>query len=82
MSEEKQDLEIVGVQLLEAANIYWEIMRKHGLHGGCIWLTAKDGNMVVFTRGEYREQLLKNITTQYDEGRVFQFGSASHDRTS
>jgi hypothetical protein len=63
-------------RLLEAARAYFKLMQARRLSGGTIWLTDKDGAMVVFTRGEYRERLLRNIETIYDEGRVHQFGVA------
>lgn len=62
--------------LLSAGHAYFKLMNKRGLAGGCIWLTDKDGAMVVFTRGEYRAQLLHNIEMEIDAKRVHQFGTA------
>lgn len=62
--------------LLAAAHAYYKVMQKKRIAGGCIWLTDKDGAMVVFTRGEYRQQLLTNIETEFDAPRVYNFGVA------
>lgn len=70
------ELKASGQALLDAAHSYFNMMRKRGLAGGCIWLTAMDGSMVVFTRGEYREKLLWNIETNLDAKRAFSFGTA------
>lgn len=63
--------------LIAAGQAYFNVMRERGLAGGCVWLTAMDGSMVVFTRGEYRERLLWNIETNLDAKRAYSFGTAS-----
>ena len=70
------ELKASAQALLSAGHAYFNIMRKHGLAGGCIWLTGMDGAMVVFTRGEYREKLLWNIETSLDAKRAVSFGTA------
>lgn len=73
MDDELKD----GAQkLLDAAHAYFNLMRKRGLAGGCIWLTGMDGALVVFTRGEYREKLLWNIESGLDAKRAMSFGTA------
>lgn len=62
--------------LLEAGHAYFNVMRKKGLAGGCIWLTGVGGEMVIFTRGEYRHQLLHNIEMEIDAKRTYSFGTA------
>lgn len=62
--------------LLDAGHAYFNMMRKRGLAGGCIWLTGMDGAMVIFTRGEYRSRLLDNIETHLDAKRAYSFGTA------
>ena len=74
MSELDQEFEASGRALLEAAHTYYNVMRKKGIAGGCIWLCGQDGNMVIFTRGEYRSQLLRNIETELDTKRLYMFG--------
>jgi hypothetical protein len=70
------ELKACGQALLDAAHAYFKLMRKRGLAGGCVWLTAMDGSMVVFTRGEYRDRLLYNIETNFDAKRAYSFGTA------
>lgn len=68
--------------LLAAARAYYKVMQKKRISGGCIWLTDKDGAMVVFTRGEYKNQLLYNIETKFDADRAYNFGMADVDGQS
>ena len=55
------DLADVGDRFLKAGRDYWEAAHKAGVDGAVIWLTSTDGEMVIFTRGEYRLTLLSNI---------------------
>lgn len=55
------DLEKVGQKLLDAAYEYWEASAKAGINGAVIWLQDDDGRLVIFTRGEYRAQLMSGI---------------------
>lgn len=73
MDKELQD---AAQRLLEECQTYYDLMRKRGLAGGCIWLTGGEGQMVVYTRGEYRQQLLINIEMEMGAKRVFNFGAA------
>lgn len=70
------ELKDAAEKLLEASHRYYDLMRRHGLAGGCVWLTSQSGAMVIFTRGEYRERLLRNIEMEMDAKRVRQFGVA------
>jgi hypothetical protein len=41
---------------------YWEAMHRAGIPSGAIaWVQSLDGSLVLFTRGEYLDTLLKNI---------------------
>lgn len=71
-----EELQAAAETLLESAHAYFKVMQKKHLAGGCIWLTDKDGAMVVFTRGEFKNQLLHNIETRFDVGRAYSFGVA------
>ena len=71
-----EELHDAAQRLLDECQTYYDLMRKRGLAGGCIWLTGGDGQMVVFTRGEYRHQLLTNIEAEMDAKRIYAFGSA------
>lgn len=70
------ELHSAAEKLLEAAHAYYKIMQKKDLAGGCIWLTDKDGAMVVFTRGEFKNQLLHNIETRLPFEQTYSFGTA------
>jgi len=65
MKEEPKDmteLEASARALLEAARLYREQANRSGVRGAVIWLQGIDGSLVVFTRGEYRDQLMENIS--------------------
>ena len=70
-----EELNGAAEKLLEAAHAYYKAMQKKQLAGGCIWLTDKDGAMVVFTRGEFKNQLLRNIETGLPFERSYSFGT-------
>ena len=55
------ELKELAQRLLDTALQYRDLANKEGIHGAVIWLTGMDGEMVIVTRGEYREQLLSNI---------------------
>lgn len=50
-------------KLLDAAHEFWSACYEEGQYGAVQWLTGTDGELVIFTRGEYRERLLSNIDT-------------------
>ena len=53
-------------KVLSAMHEYFEKMKKDGKAAGTIWLQDDIGNLLIFTRGEQRDQLLKNITPIQD----------------
>lgn len=60
-----------GQRLLDAALEYRALANKYGVEGSVIWLKGTEGEMVIVTRGEYRDQLLRNIT---ERGSTLSFG--------
>lgn len=71
-----QELKDAAHKLLTECHAYYNLMRRRGLAGGCVWLTDMDGAMVVFTRGEFRHKLLHNIEMELDAKRAISFGAA------
>ncbi len=61
MSESMETINECGNRLLETALEYRDRANNLGISGAVIWLKGSDGAMVIVTRGEYREQLLRNI---------------------
>lgn len=47
--------------LLDAAMAYWGEYKRATGGAAVVWLKGTDGALVVFTRGEYRETLMRNI---------------------
>lgn len=43
--------------LLDAAQDYWDEYQKSAGRDAVIWLQGSDGELVIFTRGEYRDSI-------------------------
>lgn len=65
-----------GEEFLEARLRYWEAAHKAGIGGAVMWLTAENGAMVMYTRGEYRQTILANV---YRLGPTLEFGAMTDD---
>lgn len=64
MSDKQSDhpsLEDQCRALHEAGHDLFKARRKEGLGGAVCWVEYGDGTVVIFTRGEYRETLMRNI---------------------
>ena len=59
--DELTALEAKADELLRVAHEYWEMAQAAGVDGAVKWLEGTDGNLVLYTRGEYRQQLMNNI---------------------
>lgn len=64
-----------GQKLLDAAHEFWRACAAEGQYGAVQWLTGSRGELLVFTRGEYRDALLNNIWDLKDRGQVHEFSS-------
>jgi hypothetical protein len=69
-----QELKAAAQKLLDTCQEYYDLMSKRGLAGGVVWLTGSDGSLAIFTRGEYKDKLLWNIHTEFDDKRKYSFG--------
>ncbi len=63
-----------GQKLLDAAHEFWNTCHDEGQYGAVQWLTGSRGELVIFTRGEYRGQLMENITKLSEFETVHFFG--------
>lgn len=70
------DLERDGVAFMEAGKKFWEGRAKAGMSGAVAWFKDSNEGMVVFTRGEYSQQIVANIENQ---GPVYMFGGTKDD---
>lgn len=52
-----------GQKLLEAAYEFWSACQQEGQHGAVQWLEDCSGQLLVFTRGEYRQTIMNNISS-------------------
>lgn len=50
-----------GQKLLVAAQEFWDACRAEGQHGAVQWLEGSGGELLIYTRGEYRKTLLTNV---------------------
>ena len=53
-------------ELLDAAYTFWDSERAAGQYGAVKWLDDDRGGLLIFTRGEYRDTLMKNIDVVKD----------------
>jgi len=63
-----------GQKLLDAAQDFWDACHAEGQYGAVQWLTGTNGELLIFTRGEYREQLMRNIDTLSCVEKIHLFG--------
>lgn len=64
----EEELRQAGQTLLDAAYAYWKVMQEAGMGGALFWLDDAAGKTVLFTRGEYRATLLRNVDQLRWEG--------------
>jgi len=64
----EEELQSAGQALLDAAYAYWKLMQESGRGGALFWLDDSAGKTVLFTRGEYRTTLLRNVDQLRWEG--------------
>jgi hypothetical protein len=62
-----EDLRRKAVNLLKAAYEFWEIHQKVCGSSAVVWLEDDNEKLVVFTRGEYRRQIMENIDQLKDQ---------------
>lgn len=48
-------------KLLDAAYEFWKACQEEGQYGAVQWLEGSKGELLIFTRGEYRSRLMSNI---------------------
>lgn len=65
--EQYPGLERAAKELLAAAHAFWLEHQKLGGPRAVVWLEDTSGHFIVFTRGEYKVQLLHNITPLSEE---------------
>ena len=63
-----------GQKLLDAAHEFWEACDEEGQYGAVQWLIGTLGELVIFTRGEYRQRLMENIHTPPGVEKMHLFG--------
>ena len=63
-----------GQKLLAAAHEFWGACYAEGQYGAVQWLTGTDGELVIFTRSEYRRELIENISRLPGGEKIHRFG--------
>lgn len=69
-------LKEIGTRLLAVAHEYHRAAREAEIGGAVIWLQDTSGKLVIITRGEYREQLMRGIE---NVGPTHHFGSTADE---
>lgn len=54
---------------LESMHAYWKI---DPFHGAVQWIEDTEGRVIVFTRGEYREKIMRAIGEGHTDTRAFE----------
>ena len=52
---------VAGQKLLDAALEYWQACRDEFQDGSVQWLEGSNGELLIYTRAEYRHTLMSNI---------------------
>ena len=60
-AEIHEELRSKGQALIQAALEFWKVHQKLCGPRAVVWLKDTSGHFIVFTRGEYSDQLLLNI---------------------
>ncbi len=50
-----------GKKLIKAARDFWEVHQKACGPRAVVWLKDDAGGLVLFTRGEYKDQIMENV---------------------
>lgn len=65
--------------LLHAAHAFFDSERANGMRGAVKWLQGDDGSLVIFTRGEYKKQLMQAVGSYEDAPHVFDAASQEQE---
>lgn len=66
-AETYEELKAKGDALILAARAFWLAHRQACGPCAVVWLKDTSGHLIVFTRGEYRDQIMRNV------GPIFQY---------
>ena len=61
------ELKIKGQELIDAAYEFWRVHQRLAGPRAVVWVESADGHFVLFTRGEYRDVILRNIEPLSEE---------------
>ena len=70
------DMKEKAQALLDAAHAYWQACYEANSPGAIRWLRDTNDRLLVFTRGEYIEQIMENIWSVKQKESVELFGEA------
>jgi hypothetical protein len=66
-------------KLLESAHEFWKACREEGQYGAVQWLEGSNGELLIFTRGEYRARLMSNIDRLSSQTEIHVFKESIED---
>jgi hypothetical protein len=71
-----EDLQKEATLFLEAGRRYWQVANKFQNYGAVIWVQDTAGFGVLYSRGEYSQQIIQNIERM---GPTTHFGALKDD---
>jgi hypothetical protein len=66
-------------KLLGAAHEFWKACQEEGQYGAVHWLEGSHGELLIFTRGEYRARLMSNIDCLSSQTEIHVFKESIED---
>jgi hypothetical protein len=66
-----------ATKLLDAAYEFWNSCHLEGQYGAVQWLIGSNGELILFTRGEYKNKILNNVFELNSTEKVHTFISES-----
>lgn len=71
----------LGQKLIEAGHDYWEEYQRQCGPSAVVWLELDNGHFVLFTRSEYKEDIMRYVPMlQSEAGMVHPFQSVTNSK--
>lgn len=82
MSDPNSEVKRTAAELLKAAYAFFDAKKSARQHGGVAWVEFENGEVIIFTRGEYRERLMMNIEPHWPVVDLSERKDAKNNRES
>ena len=61
MIKKGDNLYVAGMKALEAMHEFWDVKNQQGEGAAVQWLEDTSGRVLIFTRGEYRDAIMRSV---------------------